>query len=236
MRYVEFRDVIRDALRRNPAGLTWRGLKQLLDLPYDRPCPSWVKRLEVEVGLSRVKGTGRAYAWTVPLHKISADSLEIRAISGDAEVQECAKLMASSEPWITLRRTYEQATGVLTSPTREVYVGMLDGELVGFVVLVMRGIFIGFVQTLAVKPTIRNRGIGAALMKFAEQRILRDTPNVFLCVSSFNEGAQRFYERLGYEVVGELKELIVPGHAEVLMRKTTGPYSEFKHGSTSGAW
>lgn len=161
--------------------------------------------------------------------------LEIRAINGDAEVQECAGLMASSEPWITLRRTYEQATGLLTSPTREVYVGLLDGELAGFIVLVMRGIFVGFVQTLAVKPDIRNKGIGAALMEFAERRILRDTPNVFLCVSSFNKGARRFYERLGYEVIGELEELILRGHSEILMRKTTGPYSEFKQESTSSS-
>jgi ribosomal protein S18 acetylase RimI-like enzyme len=158
----------------------------------------------------------------------SADNLEIRPINGDAEVRECAELMASSEPWITLQRTFEQATRILSSPTREVYVGTLDGEIAGFVVLFMRGIFVGFVQTLAIKPSCRNKGIGAALMEFVEQRVLRDTPNVFLCVSSFNEGAQRFYKRLGYEVVGDLKELIVPGHAEILMRKTTGPYSEFK--------
>jgi len=69
-------------------------------------------------------------------------------------------------------------------------------------------------------------------MRFVEQRILRDTPNVFLCVSSFNDGAQRFYGRLGYEVVGELRDLIVPGHAEILMRKTTGPYTEFRKENT----
>jgi ribosomal protein S18 acetylase RimI-like enzyme len=166
------------------------------------------------------------------LNKVSADKIEIRPINGDAEVRECAELMASSEPWITLQRTYEQATRILSSPTREVYVGLLDGEIAGFLVLFMRGIFVGFVQTLAIKPSLRNRGIGAALMEFVEQRVFRDTPNVFLCVSSFNDGARRFYERLGYEVVGELKELIVPGHAEILMRKTTGPYSEFRSDST----
>ena len=51
MRYVEFRDTIREALRRNPAGLTWMELKRRFNLPYDRPCPSWVKRLEDEVWL-----------------------------------------------------------------------------------------------------------------------------------------------------------------------------------------
>jgi len=156
------------------------------------------------------------------------DGLEIRPIAGDAEVRACAEMMSSSEPWLTLERTCDQAVRILTSPTREVYVGVAGGELVGFVVLIMRGAFFGFVQTLAVWAEWRGRGIGAALMSFAEERILRDTPNVFLCVSSFNDGAQRFYRHLGYEAVGELRDLIVPGHSEILMRKSTGPLSEFR--------
>jgi hypothetical protein len=46
-------------------------------------------------------------------------------------------------------------------------------------------------------------------------------------VSSFNPDARRLYERLGYSVVGELKDLIVPGHSEILLRKTLGPLTEF---------
>jgi len=65
MRYVDFRDVILEELRQNLAGLTWAELKERLDLPYDRPCPTWVKRMESEVGLSRAKGSGRACVWRV---------------------------------------------------------------------------------------------------------------------------------------------------------------------------
>jgi len=36
------------------------------------------------------------------------------------------------------------------------------------------------------------------------------------------------YERLGYEVVGELKDYIVPGHSEMLLRKTIGPLVELR--------
>lgn len=65
-------------------------------------------------------------------------------------------------------------------------------------------------------------------MEFAEQRIFRDSPNVFICVSSFNDAARRLYERLGYQKVGELRDLIVPGASEHLMRKTTGAWSTFR--------
>ncbi|HSH95187.1 MAG TPA: hypothetical protein VK968_13630 [Roseimicrobium sp.] len=65
MRYEQFRNSIRDELRRVPAGLTWSQLKERLDLPYDRPCPTWVKCLEEEIGLTRAKGSGAAYVWRV---------------------------------------------------------------------------------------------------------------------------------------------------------------------------
>ena len=65
VRYVDFRDVIEQELRRSPAGLTWAELKRRLDLPYDRPCPAWVEQMGREVGLARAKGSGRAHVWTV---------------------------------------------------------------------------------------------------------------------------------------------------------------------------
>ncbi|HSI32685.1 MAG: hypothetical protein ACAI43_17605 [Phycisphaerae bacterium] len=63
MRYTEFRDAIRGALRQNGAGLTWAELRERLALPYDRACPEWTKDLEREIGLVRVKGAGRALVW-----------------------------------------------------------------------------------------------------------------------------------------------------------------------------
>jgi ribosomal protein S18 acetylase RimI-like enzyme len=42
---------------------------------------------------------------------------------------------------------------------------------------------------------------------------------MFLCVSSFNDGARRLYERLGYIRVGQLPDYIVDGASEILMHK-----------------
>ena len=81
--------------------------------------------------------------------------------------------------------------------------------------------------TLAVHLDWRGRGVGARLMQFAEERIQRQSPNVFLCVSSFNTAAQQFYHRRGYELVGRLRNFVVPGHDELLLRKTGPPWSAF---------
>jgi len=87
---------------------------------------------------------------------------------------------------------------------------------------------VGYIQTVCIFPEWRNSGIGTTLIAFAEERIFQDTPNAFMCVSSFNQNAQRLYERLGYRVVGELKDYIVPGHSEILLRKTIAPLTQFK--------
>lgn len=157
-------------------------------------------------------------------------ALEIRRLGSRDEATVCARMMAASEPWITLRRDAGAALAILTDPGRESYGAFVEGGLVGFIILVMHGAFVGYIQSVCVAPGRRGLGLGRRLMAFAEERIFRETPNVFLNVASFNPEAQRLYERLGYEVVGELRDYIVPGHSEILMRKTTGPLAEFRKG------
>jgi ribosomal-protein-alanine N-acetyltransferase len=158
-------------------------------------------------------------------------TLTFRPLGDEHEVEICARMMAQSEPWKTLRRDYEMCKRTISDPTREVYVAQADDykvEIAGFVILNMKGAFVGYIQTLCVAPERRGQGTGTALLRFAEERILSEVPNVFMCVSSFNEGAQRLYARLGYTVVGELKDYIVSGHSEILLRKTIAPLSEFR--------
>ena len=84
----------------------------------------------------------------------------------------------------------------------------------------MQGLLTGYIQTVCVRPDRQGEGLGSALIRFAEDRIFRDSPNVFMCVSSFNPRARQLYERLGYEQVGVLRGFVVPEHDELLLRKT----------------
>ena len=165
------------------------------------------------------------------MHSAEDVNITIRELRGDSEAHECAQLMSTSEPWITLRRDYDLCVRMLTDPKREVYVALLKEEIAGFMILQMRGPFIGFIQTVGVKPEWRNKGIGSKLVQFAEERIFKVTPNVFMCVSSFNPKAQRLYKKLGYETIGELKDFIVSGHSEILLRKSIGALTEFEPAS-----
>jgi ribosomal protein S18 acetylase RimI-like enzyme len=147
----------------------------------------------------------------------------IERIHEPADAKWCASLMASCEPWITLGRTYEESLQIIGDASKEVYVCRQKEELSGFIILNLNGALIGYVQTICVAPHWRRQGIGTALLRFAENRIFKESPNVFLCVSSFNGEAQKLYQREGYQTIGQLTDYFVEGHSEILMRKTQGP-------------
>jgi ribosomal protein S18 acetylase RimI-like enzyme len=148
-----------------------------------------------------------------------------------SEAEACARMMAGSEPWLTLGRSFEKSLAIVRNAAKEVWVVPGEDGPRAFVILDLHGAFIGYVQTICVRAEERGRGLGTRLLGWAEARIFRESPNVFLCVSTFNEAARRLYERLGYSVVGTLDDYIVRGHGELLMRKTRGPWREFAAGS-----
>lgn len=152
--------------------------------------------------------------------------LEVQPL-GAGEAEACARMMATSEPWLTLGRSFETSLAIVTNAAKEVWVVPGDEGPRAFVILDLHGAFTGYVQTICVRADARGQGLGTRLLSWAEERIFRESPNVFLCVSSFNDRARRLYERLGYAVVGTLDDYIVRGHGEVLMRKTRGPWREF---------
>ena len=134
---------------------------------------------------------------------------KIRKLQSTNKAHRCALLMSNSEPWITLGRTYDDSLKMLLDPLIEVYLAVVEDEIIGFIILQMHGAFKGYIQTVAVDAEWRNKGIGSRLLKFAEGLIFSQTPNVFICVSSFNKKAQELYKRLGYETIGELKDYMV---------------------------
>ena len=65
MKYIEVKSLIKNELEISRDGLTWQELKERLNLPYNRLCPEWTSQLEIDIGLSRNKGTTRALIWTL---------------------------------------------------------------------------------------------------------------------------------------------------------------------------
>jgi [ribosomal protein S18]-alanine N-acetyltransferase len=149
--------------------------------------------------------------------------LDIRPARGAAEIEACARMTADSEPWVTLGYDGAAALRALSAPERELHVAADGDRVAGYVLLNLTGPFAGYLQSICVAPGLRSRGVGRRLVQHAETRVFAAHPNLFICVSDFNAGARRFYERLGYETVGELKDYLVRGRSEILLRKSIAP-------------
>ena len=131
----------------------------------------------------------------------------------------CARLMAGSEPWITLRRGLDECRVALRRAGSELFVACECGRPAGFILIHPYGCAGSpYIASVAVAEGGRGRGIGSQLIAFAE-RHMAPSRFIFLCVSSFNRRAQELYRRLGYQRVGELPDYIVEGHSELLLCK-----------------
>ena len=154
--------------------------------------------------------------------------VSIGKTSNPEDLQWCAHLMASNEPWITLQRNYDHSIKLLEDPLSDVYLLKEGEERSGFIMIKLNGAFTGYIQTIVISEQARRKGLGEAAITYVEELIFKVSPNVFICASSFNSGALNLYQRMGYEVIGEIRDYIVKGHNEVFMRKTIGPLHDFK--------
>src|SRR5689334_21403837 len=111
--------------------------------------------------------------------------MDVVPLDDPAHLAACARLMATSEPWLTLGRSFDACMRVMRDPALETYVALDSGEVAGFVTLSMRGELAGYIKSVAVREPDRGRGVGTRLIEFAETRIRQQHANVLICASSF---------------------------------------------------
>jgi len=152
------------------------------------------------------------------------------------DANDCRRLVLASEPWITLQYDEHDVQSIVRSVANShLLLARATDRVVGFA-LSAPGFLLGeYLKILVVEPGYRAHGVGRRLMQELERRAFRSWPNVYLCVSDFNVDAHTFYQRLGYEDVGLLRDLLLPGKGEVLMRKTLGTWRRFQDQQSQGA-
>ncbi len=139
-------------------------------------------------------------------------------VGRDSEREWAARLMAASEPWLTLGRGLDACLAACRRPEHVLFVARQDGEPVGFVLAHPRGVAGSpYIAAVAVAPAVRGQGVGALLLEHVAEHFRAEARHLFLFVSSFNAAARRFYERHGWQAVGEVKGLIIDGASEILM-------------------
>lgn len=130
--------------------------------------------------------------------------------------------MAETDPWKQYKLDEKKCLNAFLGEGKEVYKVIMNDGPIAFAILQMIGSFKGYIQTICVEPSHRNTGAGHKILQFCEDRIRKVSPNIFICVSTINPRAQKLYEEVGFEAIGVIKNFVVNGYDEILMRKTFG--------------
>src|SRR6185503_11425135 len=93
-----------------------------------------------------------------------SDVLDIRPLASETEAQQCAAIMAATDPWITIGRSFDECLAIVREPSREVYVAYDGDALRGMIILTMRGAFTGYIAAVAVAEDARGGGVGSQLV------------------------------------------------------------------------
>ncbi len=139
----------------------------------------------------------------------------------DAVVQ----LLGESDPWKRLGYTQNDWSRIFCPipQGRDCYVALLDAQVTGVAIVKQKFLLGDYLELLGVAVWGRQKGIGGRLLRHIEQLVFERTKNLFACVSDFNEPARAFYKKHGYQEIGPMPNFLIPGSAEVLLRKTAGP-------------
>ena len=109
---------------------------------------------------------------------------------------------------------------------RDSFVVEQDGRVAGIAVVRQKFLLGDYLELLGVAGWARGKGLGGQLLTYAEEAVFARVKNLFACVSDFNDQGRKFYKKQGYQEIGPMPDFLIPGSAEILLRKTAGPVRE----------
>jgi ribosomal protein S18 acetylase RimI-like enzyme len=132
-----------------------------------------------------------------------------------------AEAVAAIPPWSVMQYPAEAMARYLASDDgASRYRIELGGETAGAVAVRYPWLKGPYLELLAVLPPAQGRGIGATVLDWFEREGSRlGARNLWVCASSFNRRALRFYERHGFKPAATLPGLVADGYDEILLRK-----------------
>jgi ribosomal protein S18 acetylase RimI-like enzyme len=143
-------------------------------------------------------------------------SLELSAIAPLCEA------IVAMPPWSVMRYPADALARFLAASDGGVsrYVIDIGGEQAGAVSVRFPWLKGPYLELLALLPPFQGRGLGSALLDWFEQEGMRlGARNLWVCASSFNTNALRFYRRHGFQPAATLTGLVADGYDEILLRK-----------------
>ena len=147
------------------------------------------------------------------------------AVLEPLEAENAARLgaaLAAMPPWSvigwpaeSLIRSFQRKL-----PAMRRFQIITGGELAGLAAIQHPFLHGPYLQLLAILPGFQGRNLGLRVLEWMEaQARIEEARQLWLCVSTFNNRAQVFYERFGFEVMAILDKLASDRSDEIFMRK-----------------
>jgi [ribosomal protein S18]-alanine N-acetyltransferase len=135
------------------------------------------------------------------------------------------ELLAGSDPWKRLGYHAKDWEGYFTPlpQERDSYIVDQNGRVAGIAIVRQKFLLGDYLELLGVADWAKGKGLGKRLLAHVESAVFARAKNLFACVSDFNDHARHFYKKQGYQEIGPMPNLLIPGNAEILLRKTSGP-------------
>jgi [ribosomal protein S18]-alanine N-acetyltransferase len=133
-------------------------------------------------------------------------------------------LLVDSDPWKRLGYQASDWNSYFTPlpQGRDSYVVDQNGKAAGIAVVRQKFLLGDYLELLGVADGARGKGLGGRLLAHVEAVVFARVKNLFACVSDFNDQARHFYKQQGYQEIGPMPNFLIPGTAEILLRKTSG--------------
>jgi ribosomal-protein-alanine N-acetyltransferase len=141
---------------------------------------------------------------------------------------DVVELLVGTDPWKRLGYQAKDWDSYFTPlpQGRDSFVVEQDGRVVGIAVVRQKFLLGDYLELLGVADWARGKGLGGQLLTHVEEAVFARVKNVFACVSDFNDQGRKFYKKQGYQEIGPMPDFLIPGSAEILLRKTAGPVRE----------
>ncbi len=129
--------------------------------------------------------------------------------------------LAGIDPWARVGYAPERMTGFLaaTESGAQRYAVLVADEPAGTVVIRDPWLHGPYLHLIGLLPPFHGLAIGSRALDWMDAEARGRYRNLWLCVSEFNDGARRLYERHGFALAGRLDSLVFDGMTELLMRK-----------------
>jgi len=133
-------------------------------------------------------------------------SMLIREARSDTDYHEAYPIVRQLIPYLDMQ-TYARRVFVARATGYRMFIGEIDGEVVGVIGIVpnhnIHDGFVTYIEHVVVDREYRGKGYGKELIHFAEARALEEGCSLIqLDTDTENTGAARLYERSGYVRTG----------------------------------